>query len=607
MVTPGWPALTLVLLFAFLQPARPAPRGGDSLSGLIVGQVVDADGGRPLAGAVAALGGPPGARVPHPRVLTGPDGYFVFRGLRRGSYTITAVKGGFADGAHGRTRPAGPSVPVLLADGQRLGVIIVRLWKHASIGGTVVDESGERLIGVRVQAYRRAAVAGHRRYVPSRTATTDDRGLYRIGGLIPGDYVVGTVSRHLSIPLSTAARVGPVGSAVRASEEMEMSRQGAAVMQVGDSGYALGGGTPTPPPPVQGRLSIYPAMFHPAAPAGDAATVITVRAGEEHLTADLQLTPAPTVRLSGYVVGPDGPVTMTPVRLVAAHTAEIPLEADSIATMTDREGNFTFPAVPSGHYILRLFRGMPSPGEQAPQLNTVVWAEMQVNVGTEDVDRLSVEAAAGVRIGGRIDFVGAGSTARPALAGIEVSIESADDLPGTSRGRAIARVDRFGEFRSPPLPGGRYYVRIENSPAGWMFKSATSNGSDVADTPLTLSTDSLDVVVTFTDRWSGLRGSVQNRQGLDDGAAVIVLPTDRETWASSGLNPRRVRLVRTGRTGEYSLNLPSGEYYVTAVPDAQASDWQDPAFLEAASRSGTRVVIPEGERKTQDLRTRELR
>jgi hypothetical protein len=605
MVTPGWPALTLVLLLA-LQPAGPAQRGGDSLGALIVGQVLDGDSGRPVAGAVAAVQGPPGARALHPRILTGTDGYFVFRGLRRGSYSITAVKGGFADGAHGRTRPGGPSVPLLLADGQRTGVIIVRLWKHASIGGTVVDEAGEPLIGVRVQAYRRAVVSGRRRYVPSRTATTDDRGTYRIGGLIPGDYVVGTVSRHLSIPMSAAARIAPEMSVLRAPDEIEIPRQGAAVLQLGDSGYALGGGTPTPPPPVQGRLSIYPAMFHPAAPAGEAATVITVRAGEEHLTADLHLAPVPTVRLSGYVVGPEGPVTMTPVRLVAAHTAEIALEADSIATMTDRGGNFTFTAVPSGHYTLRLLRGMPLPGEQtAPQLNTVVWAELPVNVGADDIDRLSVEALPGLRIGGRIEFEGT-RTMQP-LSSIEVSIEPADDPPRTSRGRAIARVDRFGNFSSPPLAGGRYYVRIENSPAGWMFKSAASNGSDVADRPLTLATDSLDVVITFTDRWSGLRGSIQNRQGLDDGAAVIVFPTDRETWGSSGLSPRRVRLVRAGKTGEYSLNLPPGQYYAIAVPDAQAADWQDPAFLEAASRSGTRVVIADGERKTQDLRTRELR
>jgi hypothetical protein len=140
-----------------------------------------------------------------------------------------------------------------------------------------------------------------------------------------------------------------------------------------------------------------------------------------------------------------------------------------------------------------------------------------------------------------------------------------------------------------------------------MFKSATADGRDVADTPFSLLEDVANVVVTFTDRWSGVRGSVQNRQGPDVTAAVIVFPTDSDTWASSGLSPRRVRMVRPGKSGGYSLNLPPGEYYLIAVPDAQANDWQDPAFLELASRAASRVTIKEGERAALDLPTRELR
>jgi hypothetical protein len=118
--------------------------------------------------------------------------------------------------------------------------------------------------------------------------------------------------------------------------------------------------------------------------------------------------------------------------------------------------------------------------------------------------------------------------------------------------------------------------------------------------------DTMNVVVTFTDRWSGLRGFVQNRQGRDSGAAVLVFPTDSETWASSGVNPRRVRSVRPNKTGEYSLNLPPGEYYVIAVPDAQTADWQDPTLLQSASRAATRVRIADGERRSQDLLTSEI-
>lgn len=60
-----------LLLTAVVQ-GPPAPSRGDSSSGLVVGQVVDAESGRPITGAVVILAGPsPAGGGPHPRILTG--------------------------------------------------------------------------------------------------------------------------------------------------------------------------------------------------------------------------------------------------------------------------------------------------------------------------------------------------------------------------------------------------------------------------------------------------------------------------------------------------------------------------------------------------------
>src|SRR5688500_9881796 len=154
-----------LLLLASVQPV-PQPQR----TGLVVGQVVDAAGGRPVAGAIVGVSGPPApSGQPWPRVLTGNDGRFVFRDLRRGDYTITAMKPGFAEGAYGRNRAGGPSVPLSLNEGERVGNVVVRLWKHAAISGTIVDESGERLVGVTVRAFRRTVIGGRRRFASSNT------------------------------------------------------------------------------------------------------------------------------------------------------------------------------------------------------------------------------------------------------------------------------------------------------------------------------------------------------------------------------------------------------------------------------------------------------
>ena len=57
-------------------------------------------------------------------------------------------------------------------------------------------------------------------------------------------------------------------------------------------------------------------------------------------------------------------------------------------------------------------------------------------------------------------------------------------------------------------------------------------------------------------------------------------------------------------TGAYRIyGLPPGDYYIAAVSDALATDWQNPEFLTALSRAAQRIRISEGEKKTQALRT----
>ena len=60
-----------------------------------------------------------------------------------------------------RTPPSRrPSHWITLADGERIGEVIVRRWKHAAITGTVVDEMGKPAIGMQVRAFRREFAAG---------------------------------------------------------------------------------------------------------------------------------------------------------------------------------------------------------------------------------------------------------------------------------------------------------------------------------------------------------------------------------------------------------------------------------------------------------------
>jgi len=151
-------------------------------------------------------------------------------------------------------------------------------------------------------------------------------------------------------------------------------------------------------------------------------------------------------------------------------------------------------------------------------------------------------------------------------------------------------------------------VRIGGSPVGWRFKTATHEGRDVADLPLDLRGD-VNVVITFSDRWTSVRGTVTSPKGEPDSDAIVLLfPADVQQWTNSGMNPRRFKSALPRKTGEYGLaSVPEGDYYLIAIPDKDAAGWQDQKFLEALMRAATRITVGDGEAKTQDLRTQEVR
>ena len=602
--------LATLLLFLALTTVL-GGQSSDSSTGLIVGQVVDAASGRPLAGAVVSVSGPSSSRgVPHQRILTGPDGRFFFRGLRAGTYGVTASKGGYADGSYGRLRPLGPSLQVTLTDGGRFGDATVRMWKHASISGSVLDEAGEPQIGVTVAAYRRGVHAGRPRYVVGGMSGTDDRGMFRISGLVPGNWIVGTSINYRSATISEARDVAQQarGGARGADTAMAMLQQNGFVA-LGEGGIVLTPGTMLPPP--EGAVPlVYLPTYHPAATAAEGAASVPLTSGQEYIGADLRIAPVRAVPVTGVVLAPDGPLAMTQVRLTSGNEEDL-VQRNWLTASTDRGGRFSFPAVPTGNYRLRLQAAQERGGSSTRHIQAesyIVWADLPLSVGIEAIRDLQVAAQEGLRITGRLEFDGT-SPQPQAVSNIQVLFERADPEPGfqASSATLLSRPSVQGEFKSDSLAAGLYYVRIPNSPRGWMFLGATVEGRDVTDTPLSLTSNVHNVVVSFTDRWSGIQGSVQTTAGRDSAALVLIFPTDQALWSSGGAAARRVRSVRTQRTGEYSVTVPPGDYYVVAVPDESAADWQDPDFMDAASRGAARVRVGLGERKIQDLRTRGIR
>jgi hypothetical protein len=131
-------------------------------TGLVVGEVVDAVSGNPIPEAVVQISMPGyfnNPTAPSMRVITDDDGRYFFADLPPGKYYLSATKAGFIVGAFGQRRPFGETQNLALAEGERRTDVKLQIWKYGAIAGTVVDEAGEPVVGVTVQALSRDFLA----------------------------------------------------------------------------------------------------------------------------------------------------------------------------------------------------------------------------------------------------------------------------------------------------------------------------------------------------------------------------------------------------------------------------------------------------------------
>jgi uncharacterized protein (DUF2141 family) len=622
-------------------------------SAIVAGRVVDATSGRPIAGVVVT---PAGSAVSASgsfgpaRVLTNANGHFVLRGLAKGSLVLIATKGGYVNANYGQRRPGGTSQLIPVAAGQRLNDVELRMWKFAAISGAIADEAGDPVVGTRVQALQKSFVAGRRRFTLGPVAVTDDRGAYRIAGLTPGEYVVVVPSTHTSVPTDVMESFftgTPIAEAARVDLTREMSAIGSAIapagsafaMKAGGQTFSLQPGTLTPIVSATG-IMIYPTSYYPAAVTPSQATTIAVRSADERTGIDLQISPVRGVRVSGVLLGPDGPSPTTGILLGLAGADEATDPIEAATTMTDATGAFTFPAVPAGQYVLRVVRvprppvsvddmtrvsvarsgtmtisGSPAVPATAPPpipADATLVARMLLGVGDRDVTDLIVTLSPGPRVSGRLEFEGSMERPAPAsLTGMRIMLDRSDGSasPDSLLATQTGHPDEDGQFKTYGVPPGRYVLRVNPMPAGWFLKSAIYQSRDIADLPLELeSKDANGVVITFTDSPARLSGTVRGANGPDPTAVVLVYPVDSEAWSSSGARARRMRTARAAKDGSYSLlALPGGEYYVVAVQEDALGDWQDPAVLRSLSRVAQTIRLLEGEQKTQHLTSAVLR
>ncbi len=606
--------------------ATPAPATG---TGVIMGRVIDGGTNKPIQGAMVGLNaqgaapaspsaGPAPAAFKPQAVVTGADGFFVFSSLPKGTFVLLTMAPGF-------NAYISDNQPIPLGDGEKLNDVEVRFFRPGVITGQVRDERGDGVEGVSIRLFQLTSSGGRRLLTSAGGATTDDRGVYRIANLTPGDYgVCALFSRHIA-PVAA----GMAMAAGSADQRRNLSGSGG--LSPAGSGYRIGdlvlisandALNLDPAPDENGRLSVFADACYPGAPNIQGLETVRVESGQERGQLDMVVRIVPSVRITGTVTGPAARLSGLGVHLYPAAPGEMSIAnaIESSQTVTDPDGGFGFVGVPQGSYVLRvvfmehgrpveflrgepfLFAPISYPQQSGVPPEPTLWASVPITVGDSDVNGLTLALQEGPKITGTVVFDG--SKERPQPAQIKMSsiiLESTESGWFSTQAPLTAEAS----FTTSGLVPGRYLVRTSISVSGWSVKSIIANGRDVLDAPLDVGASDINgVVITLTDRPNELSGAVRAAAGQPDRhARVVVFPSDRARWALVTAG-RRMQATGVSRQGTFSFSgLPAGDYCVVAMSDQADTDWQNPKVLEALARAATLVTLRDGDKRSVELTT----
>jgi Carboxypeptidase regulatory-like domain len=241
---------TVLLLLALVPGAAQQANQSGPTSWSIHGKVVDALSGAPLARCSVEIQ-PTEDRGASLSLETGNDGLFAFDGLAEGKYRLSASKRGYLPQAY--EQHDNLSTAIVVGPGLNSEGLIFKVVPQAVITGAVTDERGEPVRRAQVRLFKDEDRLGIRSTVQRQTAATDDRGIYELARIDPGNYYVAVSGQPW------------YAQAVRRRQPNENQEEPASPLDVA-----------------------YPTTFYPQATDSEDATPIPIRGGER-IQADVTL------------------------------------------------------------------------------------------------------------------------------------------------------------------------------------------------------------------------------------------------------------------------------------------------------------------------------
>ena len=538
-------------------PTAPADTGIPSELGILRGRVVDAQSGAPIDQAVITVTSQPDQPAGAPRIqfgtTTDSDGRYTVIGLRLlpGSYVVSARADDYMESPRGRLETGvGHTVEV------RGGVITrapnVPLWRAGVVNGRIFTTEGEGFPGVEIELLTERLFDGGRRLMGAGFAQTDSEGLFRVGGLAPGDYYV------------------------RAHTGRAPSRADTPVNEVYAPTYFPGS---TDAREVQ-PLAIGPGQTLPGIEFG----LVTVDTFT--VTGTIVDTGGQPVRDAMLLVQPD------PIQSTTSLAPPVP---------TTEDGQFEITNVLPGDYRLRgLDPARRLAGRAAPGTPVTV---------DEDVEDLLVVMPRGARVDGRIVSLSVPrqdglAPPEPDPATLKLSIEL---RPGDGSVMVQSVPDPIRPDGAFSIGGvvGPAAIQVGALPPEWRVKSITLDNTDITFDAVDFGEGRLrQVEIVLTNAFlapTSVFGNVTDRRGRAVADyTLVVFPENQDR-----LRPPSpfVKTAGAGQDGRYRVDeLPPGDYLAVALEQRPEPGMRNPEVLERLWPLATPFRLDEGEQQVLDLR-----
>jgi hypothetical protein len=515
----------------------------------ISGTVLSADTGEALKKADVILEINGDTHADRRVCVTGADGKFSFQDLPAGTYTLILVHDGYIPKDYGSDSYSlgQPSGLLVLAAGQNVTDVIVRLQKYAVVWGRVVDEDGDPVRNVTVQLVRRVTRKGKSAIREDiGQGNTNDLGEYRLFDLMPGRYYV---------------RVNP---------ELDQNFNHITIVSSPESKDKVGKG--------------YVTTYYPGVTDSSRATEIELKPGDEISSIDIALLRSRTYTVRGRVIDQSG------VGHYGSHLIKILSEAEpeSITFQPhedSKDGSFELGGLLPGTYMLE--------ASVLGENSEAVSGYAPILISDADITSASVVINRPASIHGRITMEGG---EMPESLTIELS--SMDNIFLRD---VQAEVKPNGTFEFPHLNESKYQLAVLLNCAECYLKSARMNGVDILAQGLEVSANTPGSVELVLSRRAGkadIQVTREDGQPATDATVLLVPdPPFRD-------RPPRYKTGTTDLHGEILIRgVAPGGYRAFAfqrIPDD--ADIAAPEFILPFEFKGEALTIDENGNKTLHLK-----